>query len=191
MSEQKKKVGRPSKYGTPEAAKRIKAKKETLTTLIRKRQVEYSLMDFSPEQKKAAQALTLAHEALITSVTLKDLVDKYSEIDLPALVAKHPPIAYALWMRFNSFDDLASVGHDASIRAMIEKVIHDGKLNKVAKDNADKKEERKEQVKAIAAKLLKLNNNKKPPAFIIKIQSAYRDQHGRNLDEKTIRSYLK
>jgi hypothetical protein len=191
MSEQKKKAGRPSKYGSPEAAKRIKTKVNKLTTIIRKRQVEYSLMDFSPEQKKAAQALTLAHEALIASASLKDLVDKYSEIDLPALVAKHPPIAYALWMRFNSFDDLASVGHDASIRAMIEKVIHDGKLNKVAKDNVDKKEERKEQVIAIAAKILKLNNNKKPPSFIIKIQSQYRDQHGRNLDEKTIRSYLK
>lgn len=185
------KRGRKSKYGSPEAAKQIKVKVNTLSALMRDRQAEYDLMDLAPEQKEAAKALAQAHEALIHSVALKDLIDKHADIDLLDLVAKHPPIAHALWLRFNSLDDLASLGYDASIRAMIERVIHLEGLSKVAEDNNSSMEERKQIIKAIAKRILLPLNNKKPPYFIVKIQSAYSDQYGRTLDEKTIRKYLK
>jgi len=183
------KRGRKSKYGSPEAAKQIKVKVNTLSALMRDRQAEYDLMDLAPEQKEAAKALAQAHEALIHSVALKDLIDKHADIDLLGLVARHPPIAHALWLRFNSLDDLASLGYDASIRAMIERVIHDQHL-KDLRDDTTKIEKRVAVTKAIAKKLIADNEGKQPRNFYKLIAKDLEQDFG-DVSKSTINRDLK
>lgn len=194
MTEQKKKAGRPSKYGDPATAKRIKGKLSVLSEMSKRLQAEAVRKDLSPAQREAAQQLSMAYEVLINLTALKDLVDKYAEVDLAEVISKNPPIAFALVMRANSINDLASVGYDASIRAMVEKVIQDqrllanrGNLIPTARGTV------KTVVKEIAIEILEKYKGVEPKGFIEKIQIQYtkRFPDKKEPDSRTIKSYLK
>jgi hypothetical protein len=165
MSEQKKKAGRPPKYGDDDTKKIIKSNAQKL--LIKAKEVY---------KNDPAWAINLG--ALQWIVSNPDLVKEDSIEGIAKAIQDHPELRINLLYRADPENsDLTNIMLDAALRAGIVRVLQDQHL-KDLRDNTTEKDKRVLATKAIAAKLVSENQGKRPRDFWKKLAKELKPNFG-------------